>query len=65
MKLLTLKAAAEYLGVTTGCLRKWHYAGYLDFIKIGPKNEDKFDRDRRLVRIKESDIQKLIEVKKN
>ena len=62
MKLLTLQTAGKRLGVTPGCLRKWHRAGQIEFIKIGPKNKDICNRDRRVVRVRESDIRELMEV---
>ena len=62
MKLLTLKEASRKIGVTPACLRKWHRAGKLDFIKIGPENKDIMSRDRRVCRVRESDIRNLMQV---
>ena len=61
MKLITLKEASGKLGVTPACFRKWHKAGIIEIIKLGPPNKDKLGRDRRICRVRESDIDKLME----
>ena len=59
-KLYTLKNAAKLLAVSPDTLRKWHYQGALPFVKIGPHNIDILGRDRRIIRVKESDIKELM-----
>lgn len=60
-KLFKISEAAEILNMSESVLRKWHAVKKIKTIKVGPKNIDKYDRDRRVVRIAESELQRLME----
>ncbi len=64
MKLITIKEASRKLSVTPACIRKWHRQGKLEIIKIGPQKTDILGRDRRVCRVRESDIRNLMQVER-
>ena len=59
-KLFTIAQAAEILNISVSAIRKWHAAGRIKSVKIGPKVFDKFERDRRAIRIPESELKNLM-----
>ncbi len=59
-KLLKLKTAAEMLAISQNTLRQWESQGYLAFVRLGPKKTDYLGRDRRQVRMRKGDVDKLI-----
>jgi len=61
-KLISLNAAALILDSSVSVLRKWIANGQLQSYKIGPAdNVDIMSRDRRSVKVRQSDILNLIE----
>ena len=58
--MLTVNQAAEELTVTPHCVRQWLARGLVQGIKIGPLQLDAAGRDRRPVRLRHTEVQRLI-----
>ncbi|GEM_PF-2193015 len=60
-KMLTVAKFAEALGVAPNTVHKWMAKRQIHYLKIGPPSVDAMGRDRRTVRIPESELQRLME----
>jgi len=59
-KLIKLSTASEYLSISINALRDWEKKGYLNFVRLGPPKIDYLGRDRRQIRLRKSDVDRLI-----
>lgn len=56
VKLLRIKQAAELLGVAPLTLRRWDENGRLKAVRIGPRNDRRYERQKLMELIKKGKI---------
>lgn len=56
VKLLRIRQAAEFLGVTPLTLRRWDGNGRLKAIRIGSRNDRRYERKKLMELIKKGKI---------
>ena len=58
-KMMTAAQAASTLGVSRAVIAKWCSKGLITYCKVGPQRTDILRRDRRMVRIPLTEVERL------